>query len=159
MTPERFEDGTPMLLAGVRRRHAFAIAERGIAEQWREFLAAPQIPDRIGSTYYGVMCGSDDTTLEYMCGVKVQSFAALSADAGRMRVPAQRYAVFSHPKDAALAATWQQILQWLSVGPYESAHKPDFEQYSRSPIEISGSGEVLIWVGVVERSASSAVGA
>jgi AraC family transcriptional regulator len=57
LTPERFEDGRAMLLGGSRRRHAFSAAEKGIAEQWRDF-SSRQIPTRVGSLFYGVMCGS-----------------------------------------------------------------------------------------------------
>jgi AraC family transcriptional regulator len=150
VTPHRFEDGQPMLLAGLRRRHAFVEAERGIAEQWREFLAGQPIDGRHGSAFYGVMCGADDRSVEYMCGVEVGSFGAVRAEVGRVRVPAQRYAVFQHPQGATLASTWRGILAWLADGPYESAHRPDFERYPDAP-DGSSLGGVEIWVGVVEK--------
>jgi len=139
-----------MLMAGLRRRHTLATAGAGIAEQWREFLAAAPIADRVGSSYYGIMCGSDGATLEYMCGVEVPSFGSLSSDIGRMKIPPQRYAVFSHPDGATLETTWRRILQWLDGGAYESAHRPDFERYSSTP---GDGGTIEVWVGVVERRA------
>ena len=159
LTPDRFEDGNPMLLAGLRRRHTFAGAERGIAEQWREFLSGEQIKGRVGSTFCGVMCGTDASGIEYMCGVEVESFGAIPAETGRMRVPAQRYAVFRHPPAANLGSTWRNIMAWLAEGPYESAHRPDFERYPDAPdLSIALAG-VEIWVGVVKKGASSATGA
>jgi AraC family transcriptional regulator len=151
VTPERFEDGKPMLLAGLRRRHQLAAAEPGIAEQWREFLSREPPPARVDSHFYGVMCGSDGVSLEYMCGVEVESFAALAPDVGRMRVPPQRYAVFLHPEHSPLRTTWQKILAWLSSGSYESTHRPDFERYRSPPDATVANRGVEVWVGVVER--------
>ena len=159
MTPDRFEDGKPMLLAGLRRRHTFAGAESGIAAQWREFLSEQQIAGRVGSLFYGVMCGADAHGLEYMCGVEVESFDALAPETGRMGVPAQGYAVFRHPKESSLGSTWQQILAWLTEGTYASAHTPDFERYPSAPDLSSKLSGVEIWVGVVEKGAIDASGA
>ena len=147
--PVRFEAGRPMLLAGLRRRHEFAAAEAGIAAQWREFMAGHPVPGRVGPELYGVMGLADGTGFDYMCGVEVESFAGLPAETGRMRVPAQRYAVFVHGEGAPLRATWQGAFEWLAAGPYESAHAPDFELYAPGSDPLSGGGEIEIWVGVV----------
>jgi predicted transcriptional regulator YdeE len=153
ITPVRFEVGRPMLLGGLRRRHEFAAAEAGIAAQWREFLSADPVPGRTGAELYGVMCGGDATGLEYMCGVEVESLAGLPAETGRMRVPAQRYAVFVHGRQgASLRSTWERILEWLASGPYDSAHTPDFELYGLGSDPLAEAGEIEIWVGVVPRS-------
>jgi predicted transcriptional regulator YdeE len=142
-----------MLLAGLRQRHDFAAAEQGIAEQWRQFLSRGAVPGRIGSNLYGVMCGSDSTGIEYMCGVEVESLADLPEGTGRMRVPAQRYAVFAHDARAAtLRSTWEQILEWLSDGSYESAHTPDFELYGPRADPLAPREGIEVWVGVVPRS-------
>lgn len=151
-TPVRFEDGRPMLLGGLRRRHGFAGAGEGIAAQWRDFFAAAPLPGRVGETLYGVMCGGDATGLEYMCAVEVESLAALPPEAGRMRVPPQRYAVFAHPAGAPLPAAWMRILGWLETGPYASAHLPDFERYAPGADPRAESAALEIWVGVVPRA-------
>lgn len=143
-----------MLLTGIRRRHDFAAADAGIRAQWREFLAEGGEPaGKVGPNRYGVMCGADATGMEYMCGVEVESFAGLPEGVGRMRVPAQRYAVFAHPgPTATLRSTWGRILAWLEAGPYRSAETPDFEVYATGVDPLSGAG-VEVWVGVVEREA------
>jgi predicted transcriptional regulator YdeE len=140
-----------MYVAGLRRRHTFGAAANGIAEQWREFLMR-EVPTRIGTFYYGVMCGADASGLEYMCGVQVSSFDSLPAETGRIRIPPQHYAVFSPALDASLDFTWQRILAWLETGPYESAHKPDFELYRNAPDATSEPTGVEIWVGVIEKA-------
>ena len=144
--PSRFEDGQPMLFAGLRRQHTFAEAAQGIAAQWREFNAQAALPGRVGASAYGVMCGSSPTGIEYMCAVEVASLAEMPAGTGRMRVPAQRYAVFEHRDGAAsVVSTWQRILAWLEHGAYASAEQPDFEVYRPD------SGLIEIWIGVVPR--------
>ncbi|HEX2201868.1 MAG TPA: effector binding domain-containing protein [Longimicrobium sp.] len=152
MTPARFEDGRPMFLAGVRRRHPFDETGEGLAAQWRELLAAEALPGRVGSSMYGVMCGADASGFEYLCGVEVESFAGLPPDAGKVRVPPQRYAVFA--PEGPLRATWMRILDWLATGPYDSAHLPDFELYGPGADPLAESGPVEIWVGVVPRASS-----
>lgn len=141
-----------MLLGGLRQRYEFAAADLDLARQWQEFRWRPELPGRVGANCYGVMCGADSTGFEYMCGVEVQSFAGLPAETGRMRVPAQRYAVFAHDgHSSSLRSTWLQILAWLASGDFESAHAPDFELYGPDSDPLGGVGGVEVWVGVVPR--------
>jgi AraC family transcriptional regulator len=146
VAPQRFEDGRPMLLGGLRRRHAFAAAESGVAEQWRQFQSQPEIGGRVGQNLYGVMCGADSTGFEYLCGVEVESLAALADGTGRMRVPGGA---------STLRSTWQQILSWLASGAYASAHKPDFELYPPGTDPLTASDTIEVWVGVVSRDSAS----
>jgi predicted transcriptional regulator YdeE len=142
-----------MLLGGLRRRHDFAAAGEGIVDQWRQFLAQEDVPGRVGMNFYGVMCGADGSGLEYMCGTEVESFASLPEGLGRIRVPAQRYAVFAHRgRASALRSTWQQVLEWLPRSEFESAHKPDFEVYGPRVDPLAAVGGIEVWVGVVSRS-------
>lgn len=155
LNPTRFEIGRPMLLGGLRQYHELATAEATLAVQWQRFKAQGQLRGQIGVNVYGVMCGHDAAGFEYMCGVEVASFADLPDGAGRMRVPAQQYAVFVHDGRAAtLRATWQQIVEWLASGDYESAHAPDFEVYGPHADPVAGSGEIEVWVGVVPARSS-----
>ena len=96
--PVRFEEGRAMLVAGLRRLHAFAESAGSIPAQWRALAERGPIPGQVGATAYGVVCGAshDTGTFEYMSGHEVASFDALPHDLGRMRVPVQRYAVFVH---------------------------------------------------------------
>jgi predicted transcriptional regulator YdeE len=153
LTPTRFETGRPMLLGGLRRRHDFAAAAEGIVRQWQEFLAGAELPGRTGTGFYGVMCGADETGIEYMCGVEVESLENLPKGAGRMRVFSRQYAVFAHHGPAqALQSTWQGILAWLEQGEYMSAHQPDFELYGPGVDPLTASDGIEVWIGVVPRS-------
>jgi AraC family transcriptional regulator len=150
--PERFEDGKPMLLAGLRRRHEFAAAQRGIAEQWQQFAGLAEPPGRVGTQRYGIMCGANATGLEFMTAVEVAGLDGVPQQFGRMRVPPQRYAVFLHAEGAPLQSSWRGILAWLEAGDYASAHRPDFEVYGADADPIAGAGRIEIWVGVVPRA-------
>jgi AraC family transcriptional regulator len=152
--PVRYETGKPLLLAGLRQRHGLADAASGIAEQWLRFRAWNEIPGRIGTHCYGVICGHDAGNLEYLCGVEVVSFDGLPEGIGRIRVPAQHYAVFLHRGPASgLQSSWAQILEWLASGEFESAHMPDFEVYPPRYDPLADDGEVEVWVGVISRAA------
>ena len=148
---QRFEDGRPMLLAGIRRRHSFASMGVDIPRQWHEFEKLGELPGQVGAIAYGVICGGDPKTqtMEYMCAVEVASFDGLPPELGRMRVPECHYAVFWHAGDVAgVQATWREIFAWLPGSGFESAQKPDFERYDERFDPKTGRGGVEIWLGV-----------
>jgi predicted transcriptional regulator YdeE len=148
--PVRFENGCPMLIAGLRRHHGYTESERGLGEQWGQFMAsAPALPGQVGTTIYGIMCGANASGFEYMCGVEVDSFAAVPPTSGRIRILPQRYAVFVHSEHISrIRSTWERIWRWLEDGPCRSAHKPDFEIYDHRFNADTGFGDVEIWVAV-----------
>jgi AraC family transcriptional regulator len=147
--PTRYEDGRPMLLGGLRRHHPMAGAERTIPAQWAEFAALGELPGQRGAVAYGVICGSDRAagTFEYMCAAEVASLDALPPEIGRMRVPAQRYAVFTHRGPAAgIRETWAAIWRdWLPRSGHQPANTPDFERYDERFDPRTGMGEFEIW--------------
>jgi predicted transcriptional regulator YdeE len=151
-TVVRYEQGRPMLFAGLRRKHTFARMAQDIPQQWENFQKLGKLPGQVGTTAYGALCGADPKTqtMEYMCAVEVQSFDALPKELGRMRVPAVRYAVFRHAGNVAtIQSTWQQIFStWLPSSGMQSANTPDFEVYDERFDAATGEGGVEIWVGV-----------
>ncbi len=152
LTP-RFEDRPAMLLAGLRRTHGYADSARGIPQQWEDFARLGLMsPDGPGVAY-GVMCGSDPgkQTMEYMCAVEVASFDQAPPGAGRMRVPAQRYAVFTYEGHVAgISDAWTRIWhEWIPQSGYRIAHTPEFERYDDRFDPKTESGVVEIWCSVV----------
>ena len=150
--PTRFADGRAMLLAGLRRHHAFDDAATTIPRQWAELAAVLPLPGQVGATTYGVICGSvpAERTFEYMSGVEVAAFDVVPRELGRMRVPAQRYAVFTHHGHVAgLRATWDAIWQdWLPRSGHRPANTPDFERYDERFDARTGGGEIEIWLPI-----------
>lgn len=153
LAPNRFADHPALLLAGIRRHHAFRTSATTLADQWHEFEALGAIPGRVGALAYGAICGADPAhqTFEYLSGVEVESFATLPSDLGRMRVPAQHYAVFAHDGPIAeIGRTWEAITnRWLPASGFRSANLPDFERYDERFDPATASGVVEIWIGVV----------
>jgi predicted transcriptional regulator YdeE len=150
--PIRYEQGRPMLFAGLRRKHTFASMAEAIPRQWDDFLKLGALPAQVGTTAYGAIAGGDERaeTMEYMCAVEVSSFDALGIEIGRMRVPPVRYAVFLHAGNVAtIRETWRQIFaHWLPSSGTESAQTPDFEVYDERFDAATGEGGVEIWLGV-----------
>ena len=151
LQPLRYEDGRPMLFAGIRRKHSFASMGQDMPRQWEEFEKLGKLPGQVGTTAYGAICGGDPKTqtMEYMCAVEVKSFDEVPKELGRMRVPAVRYAVFRHDGNVAtIQTTWKRIFDWLPTSGMESAHTPDFEVYDERFDGSTGEGGVEIWLGV-----------
>jgi predicted transcriptional regulator YdeE len=151
LEPQRYEQGRPMLLAGVRRKHTFASMAKDIPQQWDDFTKLGKLPGQVGTKAYGAIAGGDPKTqtMEYMCAVEVKSFDDVPKDLGRMRVPPVRYAVFLHEGNVkTIQQTWQQIFAWLPSSGMESAHTPDFEVYDDRFDGATGDGGVEIWLGV-----------
>ncbi len=152
LQPERYEQGRPMLFAGLRRKHTFLRMSQDIPRQWDDFQKLGVLPGQVGTTAYGAICGGDPQTqtMEYMCAVEVQSFDAVPKDLGRMRVPAVRYAVFRHEGNVAtVQSTWRAIFEgWLPSSGMHSANTPDFERYDERFNGATGEGGVELWLGV-----------
>ena len=158
MKPPRIEAAPAMLLAGLRQQHDMAGAEASIPEQWRRFRELGLVGSRGGPTY-GATAGASRDGFEYLTGVEVESFGGLPDGLGRMRVPAQTYAVFAHEANvSSLGSTWQHIWrEWLPGSGYEDAETPPFERYGPEFDAGTGEGGFEIWFPVREaRSAPTA---
>jgi AraC family transcriptional regulator len=151
--PVRFEDGAPMLMAGLRRVHAEAAAAHGIPMQWLEFNARRPVPGAVEPAVgYGIICGYDAARreMEYMCAQRVASFEDLGAEWQRLRTPPARYAVFEHRGHAStLRQTWAGIHgDWLPRSGLRARQVPDFERYDARFDRATGAGLVEIWFPV-----------
>jgi AraC family transcriptional regulator len=95
--PPRFETGKAMLVAGLGERISFDNSA-GIPALWNRFHQhVHDLPGRIGRVAYGVCTNGDDTGyFDYIAAVEVADFSDLPRDFSRVRIPEQRYAVFSH---------------------------------------------------------------
>ena len=151
LEPPRFENGRAFLVAGPAARYAFA-TNQGIPAQWQRFAQhIGHIPGQVGDTTYGVSCNHDDAGyFDYITGVEVSGFAELPDDFARVRIPAQRYAVFSHRGHiAAIRGTIYTIWnKWLPESGHQVADAPNFERYGRDFDPKTGTGVVEIWVPI-----------
>jgi AraC family transcriptional regulator len=151
LPPPRFEDGETLLIAGISERYNHQTMA-GIPAQWQRF--APhlgQIPGQVGRTTYGVVCNNDgEGNIDYISGVEVSGFADLPSEFGRIRIPAHRYAVFTHKEHvSAIRQTWNTIWsQWLPNSGLKASDAPDFERYGETFDPHTGAGGFEIWLPV-----------
>jgi len=142
----RIEYGNEMRLIGLRQKHPFANLTTEIPKQWVAFKTEFELARKSAVTY-GVICGVNQDGMEYMCGVEVSSLDAAPANAGKLIVPNQKYAVFLHEGHISeIGASWDTILhQLMPALKLEDAHTPSFERYDHRYNPISGMGAVEIW--------------
>jgi AraC family transcriptional regulator len=150
----RFETGKPFLVAGPGERYTWESGGPPIPAQWQRFhQKVDEIPDRVGKVAYGVCCNGDDSgNFDYIAGVEVSYFSDLPREFSRVRIPEQRYAVFSH-KDhiSTIRRTVNTIWNhWLPASGLKAADAPSFERYDENFDPVTGNGGLEIWVPIRE---------
>src|ERR1700716_347335 len=147
----RFLIGTPLLVAGVRARYSWE-SSPAIPGQWQRFHQSVQnIPGRIGPVAYGVCCNADDAgNFDYIAGVEVSDFSDLPREFSRVRIPEQRYAVFTHGDHiSTIRRTVNTIWNhWLPASGLKAADAPNFERYDENFDSQTGNGGLEIWIPV-----------
>ena len=133
--------GRPLLIAGLSERYDCE-SSRAIPAQWQRLGPhLGHVPGQVGDASYGVCCNGDEAgNFDYICGVKVTDFSDLPAELARLRVPAQRYAVFSHRDHiSTIRRTFSTIFnKWLPKSGYEAADTPEFERYDKEFDPLTG---------------------
>ena len=153
LLPPRFEDGPTLLIAGLCERYSAQTMAK-VPGQWQRF--GPHIgaiPGQIGNVAYGVICNGDgEGNIDYIAGVEVKDFDDLSPEFDRIRIPAHRYAVFTHAGYVStIQQTWNAIWsQWLPNSGLQAADAPDFERYGERFDPQSGAGGFEIWLPIKE---------
>ena len=152
LDPPRFVDGEEMLIAGIGRRHHTRSVPAGVCAQRRRFeLLLHRVPNRVGATALGVRCNADDQgNLDYICGVEVADLSRMPAEFHRVRIAAQRYAVFTHDGNVSgVRSSFHAIWNcWLPQSGCEIVDAPDFERYGEDFDPATGEGGLEIWVPV-----------
>ena len=154
LEPPRFEEGKPILIAGLRKSYTPATM-RSLPEQWQTF--APhigKIPGQVGRTAYGICWQAPDSSnIEYLTGVEVSSFVAMPDNFTVVSLPASKYAVFPHRAHVSkLYETCDAISRWLPDSGHQSAASSDaetpafFERYSEEFDPQTGMGGMEVWV-------------
>jgi AraC family transcriptional regulator len=145
----RFVDGKPLLVAGFSERY-HCESSSGIPAQWQRFNAIfGKVPGQVGNIAYGVSYNADDSgNFDYLCGVEMADFSALSEELSRVRIGAQRYAVFTHREHiSTIRRTWNTIWnKWLPESGHAPADAPNFERYSEQFNPVTGMGGLEIWL-------------
>lgn len=148
----RFETTSKSLMVGIRRHHAFQDGATNLPKQWQEFSRKLPMPAQIGTTTYGIICGSDNIakSFEYMTAVEVEEFPEITDWQQRLIIPIARYAVFTHDGSSDdIYKSWERIWQeWLPRSGYLNSNIPDFEKYDERFNPILNEGIVELWVPI-----------
>ncbi|RZI44686.1 AraC family transcriptional regulator [Herbaspirillum sp. HC18] len=149
LEPPRFADGKELLIAGMGERYNSETVA-GIAAQWKRFRPhLGSVPGQVDNIAYGVCCNGDDAgNFDYVCGVEVRDVSGVPQDWSSVRIPARRYAVFTHRGQIAdIKRTHHAIWsKWLPASGYETAKAPNFERYGEDFDGQTGMGAVEIWI-------------
>jgi AraC family transcriptional regulator len=151
LDPPRIVDGKPLLIAGLNERYGSA-SGANIPAQWQRFTPRlGHVSGQVGRTAYGLIYnGDDEGNYDYLCGVEVADFSRLPDDIDRLRVPAQRYAVFAHRGHiSGIRSTWNTI--WTKALPesgYDLVDAPAFERYGEEFDGTTGAGGLECWVPI-----------
>jgi len=151
IAPPRFETGKAMLVAGLGERVSTDNGA-GIPALWHRFHQHVQdYPGRVGQVAYGVCCNGDDAgNFDYIAGVEVIDFTDLPRDFSRVRIPEQRYAVFTHSEHIStirrtIITAWNH---WSPSSGHKPADAPNFERYDEKFDPATGNGGLEIWVPI-----------
>jgi AraC family transcriptional regulator len=151
LDPLRFENGRELLITGLNASYTFE-TRSGIPAQWNRF--APHIgkvPGQVGKNSYGVCWNyKPGHGFDYLSGVEVSDTSGLPRDFCHVRLPAQRYVVFTHRQHVSsipntIDAIWKK---WLPHSDHEAAESPSFERYTEEFNPQTGMGGIEIWVAI-----------
>jgi AraC family transcriptional regulator len=147
----RIVDGKAMLVAGIGARYNCETS-KAIPSQWQRFNPhVGHISGQVGDVCYGVCCNSDDeNNFDYIAGVEVTDFSDLPGEFSRVRMPGQKYLVFTH-KDhiSTIRSTMMTIWgKYLPESGHEVADAPNFERYGPEFDPRTGYGGLEVWIPI-----------
>ncbi|MEZ2128433.1 MULTISPECIES: GyrI-like domain-containing protein [unclassified Sinorhizobium] len=151
----RFVNQPSLLLAGLAENYTYDRTE-GIPSLWQRFNAHfGHIPGQVGNVAYGVCTSGEDQAegFRYMAAAEVTDASGLPEGFSTLKLPAQRYAVFTHRGHISeIKSTCRQIFgTWLPASGYEHGSFPDmFERYDDRFDPYTGTGVTEIWLPLKE---------
>lgn len=146
----RIVDADTMLFAGLGQRFNFDDMV-GIPQQWQRFNEyVDNIPGEVPGAAYGVCTNSDANGLDYISAVQVRDFSDLPNEFTRLRVPAQRYAVFTHHGHVSdISKVFKAVFgDWLPGSGREVIDGPTLERYGQAFDPTTGKGGFEVWLPI-----------
>lgn len=146
-----FINGKPLLIVGLRERFSPANST-GIPVLWQRFIPhIGAVPGQQGAVAYGVMYNPDsERNFDYLAGVEVTDLSKVPVGFERVRIPEQRYAMFSHSGHISeIRPLWHTIWnKWFPESGQAPADGPMFEKYGERFDAQTGNGGFEIWVPI-----------
>jgi len=92
----------------------------------------------------------DEGNFDYLCGVEVADFSRAPPGWAHLRLPANRYVVFTHAEHiSTVRRTWATIWDsWFPSSGHEVADAPHFELYGENFNSQTGAGGLEIWIPI-----------
>lgn len=151
LDPPRFEQGSELRIAGLSATYTLE-TRKNIPAQWERFMRFENtIPGRVGEASYGVASNFDgDACFDYLCGVEVDETNELPDGLTRIRVPAQRYAVFTYRGHVSgIESAFEYIWgTWLPTSGCHAVKTPCVECYSKDFDPQANRGAVEFWIPI-----------
>ncbi len=151
LKPARFENGRPLLIAGLGESYTWETS-KAIPAQWQRFVPyLRNIPRQVGQTTFGVSYnGDDEGNFDYIAGVEVRDFSDLPVAFSRLRIGSRKYAVFAHSEHiSAIRRTVCTIWnKWLPESGHEVADAPNFERFGEAFDFKTGMGGFEFWIPI-----------
>jgi AraC family transcriptional regulator len=151
IAPPRFVNSKALLLVGMSA-HYSCESSAGVPSQWQRFLPHfGNVPGQLNQKAYGAMYNFDDLdNFDYLCGVEVADFTRIPQGWTHLRIPEQRYAVFTHAGHvSAIRQTWNAVWNaWLPTSGHDVADAPHFELYDETFDPQTGMGGLELWVPI-----------
>lgn len=150
----RFETRNEFVIAGFNA-HVKPGDQEAINALWQRF--APHIgkmPDQIGGNVaYGAISGSA-TGMDYLAGVEVADASGLPDGFTHVRLPAQKYAVFTHEGHVSklfdtCTQIWRDWYPQSGLQHAQTAGAPQFFEYYGEEFDPQkGTGGIEVWIPI-----------
>lgn len=146
----RMHDAQPMLFAGIGRR--FEYDDMGaVPQQWQRLNEyAGTVPSAVPGGAYGICTNADANGLDYISAFEVRDFDDLPPEFTRLRVPAQRYAIYGHSGHISEIRSVVRTIfgELVPKSGHELADAPSLEYYGSGFDPATGKGGYEIWVPI-----------
>jgi len=159
LAPPRIEQRGLLLIAGLGGRYSVDTPQN-IPALWQRFQPhLGHVPGQVfaagrrlkGGRTFGVCYNiDDDCNFDYLAGVEVSGFSDLPAELARLRIPAQRYAIFTHREHVSTMHNVQMTIwtKWLPESGYQAVDAPYLEYYDEEFDGRTGMGGSQIWIPI-----------
>jgi AraC family transcriptional regulator len=151
LAPPRVEPHEPLLIAGLGGRYSHQTS-KNIPALWQRlqpYLGHVPGQVRAKGAAFGVCHNMDDDgNFDYLAGVEVSGFSDLPGEFARLRISAQRYAIFTHREHVSTIQSVCMTIwtKWLPESPYQAADAPFLEHYGEEFDGRTGMGGYEIWL-------------
>ena len=158
LAPPQIEQRGLLLIAGLGERYS-SDTHQHIPALWRRLQPhLGSVPGQVfpggggkGGRTFGVCHNiDDDCNFDYLAGVEVSGFSDLPAEFSRLRIPPQRYAIFTHREHVSTMRNVAVTIwtKWLPESGYEAVDAPYLEYYGEDFDGRTGMGGFQMWIPI-----------